>query len=66
MPYVNSTAIARIECESSLRHLQIWFHESGGPYTYFEVPGDIYQAFLAAPSKGQFFNDYIRDRYNRS
>ena len=66
MPYVNSTAIAQIEYNSSSHRLQIWFRESGGPYTYFNVPEKAYLAFLASPSKGQYFNDHIRDRYSRA
>lgn len=60
MPYVNSSAISRIEWKDGT--LSIWFHESGR-YDYFGVPEHVYQAFLAAPSKGEFFNDHIRDRY---
>lgn len=60
MPYVNSSAIARIEWAN--RTLSIWFHESGR-YDYYGVPESVYQAFLASPSKGAFFNDHIRDRY---
>lgn len=60
MPYVNSSAIARIEWSGGT--LSIWFHASGR-YDYYGVPESVYLAFLAARSKGQFFNDRIRDRY---
>lgn len=62
MPYVNSTAISRIEYDPASQQLYITFHESG-TYTYYNVPQHVYEAFLAAPSKGQFFNDYIKDVY---
>lgn len=64
MPYVNSSAILRIEYDAGLRQLHIWFRESGGPYTYYGVPPNVYEAFLRAPSKGQFYNDHIRDQYS--
>jgi len=32
-------------------------------YVYERVPEDVYDAFRVAPSKGVFFNKYIRDRY---
>lgn len=64
MPYVSSSAINRIEYEPASADLQIWFNESGGPYTYIGVPESVYRAFLAASSKGTFFNEYIRDRYS--
>jgi hypothetical protein len=38
---------------------------SGNTYTYYGVPKDVYERFLHASSKGQFFNDYIKDRYGR-
>ena len=60
MPYVNSSAISRIEWNAGV--LSIWFVESGR-YDYYGVPEALYTAFLAAPSKGQFFNEYIRDQY---
>lgn len=63
MPYVNSTAISRIEYDQGKAQLHVWFRESGQRYTYYGVPQQIYDAFLAARSKGQFFGDHIRDRY---
>lgn len=60
MPYVNSSAISRIEWNAGT--LSIWFRESGR-YDYYGVPESVYQSFLAARSKGSFYNDYIKDRY---
>ncbi len=60
MPFVNSSAISRIEWDNGT--LSIWFHESGR-YDYYGVPESVYNAFLAARSKGQFYNDHIKDRY---
>lgn len=63
VPYVHSSAIRRIEYNPTTKVLSIWFVESGGPYDYYGVPYHVYEAFLAAPSKGTFFNMYIRDQY---
>lgn len=60
MPYVTSSAMTRIEWSNGV--LSIWFTGSGR-YDYPGVPEDVYLAFLAAPSKGQFYNDHIKDRY---
>ncbi|WP_316015218.1 KTSC domain-containing protein [Roseobacter sp. HKCCA0434] len=60
MPYVNSSAISQIEWSGGT--LSIWFRTSGR-YDYYGVPESVYHAFLAAGSKGTFFNDHIRDRY---
>lgn len=60
MPYVNSSAISRIEWDNGT--LSIWFHESGR-YDYPGVPESVYEAFLRSESKGTFYNDHIKDRY---
>lgn len=65
MPYVNSTAIERVEYEAETRRLHIWFTATGGPYTNYGVPEHVYEVFLASPSKGAFFAGHIRDRHNR-
>ena len=63
MPLVNSSAILRIEYEPRTLVLSIWFRESGGPYDYYDVAQQVYAALMAASSKGQYFNEEIRDRY---
>lgn len=60
MPFVHSSAMTRIEWENGV--LSIWFTGSGR-YDYPGVPEAVYLAFLAARSKGQFYNDHIKDRY---
>lgn len=62
MPYVNSTAIHRVEWNAGV--LWIWFtSDTGKGYEYPGVPESLYRQFLAAPSKGQFYDLYIRDTY---
>lgn len=61
MPYVNSSAINRIEWNNGT--LSIWFTESG-KYDYYNVPQSVYESFLKARSIGGFYNDYIKDRYS--
>jgi hypothetical protein len=36
---------------------------SGKRYRYHDVPEDTYQSMKRAFSKGEFFNDHIRDRF---
>lgn len=36
---------------------------TGRTYLYFGVPAELYEDFLAAESRGQFFNWRIRDQY---
>lgn len=63
MPYFNSRAIAQAEYDDATLRLQIWFRQNGGPYTYFNVPQSVWIRFLQAPSKGKFFDLFIRDQY---
>jgi hypothetical protein len=57
-----STAIRRYLYDEAERRLVVTFI-SGRTYIYENVPGALYAAFRAAPSKGAFFNAEIRDRY---
>ena len=63
MPYVTSSVIARVEYDADAEELLVWFVETGGPYAYLDVPEDVYEALLAAPSIGAYFNSKIRERY---
>ena len=60
-----------IPVDSSLIHsvtyasdatLTVRFH-SGAVYRYFTVPRSILEAFLAATSKGAYFNHHIRKTF---
>jgi KTSC domain-containing protein len=57
---VQSSSLHSVGYEN--RVLEIRFH-SGGTYQYFDVPAQVHQAFMAAPSKGRFFSERIRDAY---
>ncbi len=59
---LDSSVISRAFYDAFARELDIVF-TSGKPYRYFEVPSKVYRELMAAPSKGEFFNAYIRDRY---
>jgi len=58
---VASTAIAAI-AYSPEAALDVEF-TSGATYRYFAVPAQLVHEFLAADSKGVFFNRRIRPRY---
>jgi hypothetical protein len=60
---VTSSAINRIRYQPKGRKLLVTF-VSGKTYAYEGVPEQVYDAFLAAPSHGVFFNENIRDRYS--
>jgi hypothetical protein len=58
-----STVIASFSYAPASRELTITF-QSARTYTYFNVPVSTARAFREAPSRGSFFNHYIRDRYD--
>lgn len=62
----------RIVVESSLIHsvgydprtatLELQFQD-GNIYRYYDVEPETYRDLLEAPSKGHYFNEYVRDAY---
>ena len=54
-----SEAIAKFAYDLTAMNLVIFF-KSGGVYEYGNVPRDIFEAFRAAPSKGQYFQANVR------
>ena len=64
MPFLNSSAIQRVDYDTASGNLDIWFQKSGGPYTYYGVPSNIYQGLVSASSAGRYFDAYIRNQYS--
>src|SRR5512145_1713686 len=59
---VKSTSLAAIAYESPRQRLHIHFQDRS-VYTYFDVPAHVYQQLLEAPSKGLYFNAWIRGKF---
>ena len=57
-----SQAIRRFVYEPTSQELYVTF-VSGATYAYSGVPSAIHDEFRAAPSKGRFFMEHIRDRF---
>ena len=51
-----------MEYDASTRTLFVQF-TSGEWYAYLDVAPLVYDRMIAAPSKGRFFQDEVRDRY---
>jgi hypothetical protein len=60
---VESTTLATVTYDPNRQVLRLGFH-SAAVYDYFDVPSDVYQALIAAESKGSFFNRNIRGRFS--
>ena len=59
---VESTTLATVAYDKAHELLQLEFR-SGAIYQYFGVAAAVHEALLGAPSKGSYFNRFIRGRY---
>jgi hypothetical protein len=59
---VESTTLAVLAYDDAHRTLQLEFR-SRAIYRYFGVPAPVYEALLAATSKGKYFNRAIRGNF---
>ena len=59
---VRSSAITAIGYDPAIQRMQIKFIE-GHTYTFCRVPSHIFDGLLASISKGTYYNNYIRDKY---
>ena len=62
MIQVVSEAIAEVDYQPAAATLFVRFVD-GDWYSYFDVPPNVYAAFLAAESHGRFFQPNIRNQY---
>ena len=62
MPHVQSSVMTFVKYDDDAGELDITF-TSGKIYRYLEVPAEIYDGLLDAESKGEFFNDNIKDAF---
>ena len=57
---VSSSNIVSAGYDAASETFEIEFKD-GAVYQYYNVGEHLYQQFVAAPSKGQFFNVYIKN-----
>jgi KTSC domain len=62
---VVSTTLATVAYEDSRELLRLEFR-SGAVYLYAGVPAAMHEALLDAPSKGSYFNRFIRGHFRYS
>ena len=63
MHRVDSTSIEAIGYDRRTRELYVRFLESGHTYVYRGVEDDVFEEFLGADSKGNYFNREIKGKY---
>ncbi len=59
---VSSSNLRSIGYDMSIQTLEIEFN-SGGIYQYPQVPENIYNELMNAPSHGKYFNYFIKNKY---
>ncbi|HUA58234.1 MAG TPA: KTSC domain-containing protein [Verrucomicrobiae bacterium] len=59
---MESNTLATVAYDDARETLQLEFR-SRAVYRYFGVPARVYEALLAAPSKGRYFNGAIRGSF---
>jgi KTSC domain len=59
---LESSVFTSAAYRADARQLYLRFHE-GSIYRYFECPGSVYKALLAAGSKGGYFARHIRNGF---
>ena len=59
---VESTSITSVGYAAATQVLEVVFRR-GTVYRYLSVPADVFVDFVAAPSKGRYFNANVRDHY---
>lgn len=65
MNAVESATLAAIGYDGARGILRLEFR-SHAVYSYFGVPGAVYEGLLAASSKGKYFNGAIRGHFPHS
>lgn len=57
--HVMSSNLRSVGYDPASLTLEIEFH-SGGLYQYLNVPSSVYSSLMSAPSKGTYFDYYIK------
>lgn len=60
---VSSSNLASIGYDANNEILEVEFLKSGDVYQYFDVPANVFNELMNAPSHGVFFSANIRNDY---
>ena len=60
---VTSSSLASVGYSRTQATLEVEFNH-GAVYRYRDVPAGVFEALLAAESKGSFFNHVVKDCYS--
>jgi hypothetical protein len=62
MIHVKSSAISAVGYDAQGHRMKITFVQ-GHTYDFCGVPQHVFDGLLRASSKGIYYNDYVKDRY---
>ncbi len=62
--YVNSTAILWVEYVPLTQRMWVMFRDGDKAYEFCGVPLGVFERFLGAASKGKFYDQFIKDKYD--
>jgi len=60
---VASSLIRSVGYDPTGSILEVELVDPNRVYTFYDVPFSVYDELLEAPSKGRYFNEFIRDLY---
>lgn len=60
---VRSSAIDAIGYDADSKQMAIKFNNNPIAYTFYNVPFQVFNELMAAPSKGAYYHRYIEGRY---
>lgn len=61
--FVQSSAIKTVGYDAEKHILEIGFHNENAVWRYYDLPEEVYAAFVKAESKGNFFVTKIKGKY---
>lgn len=64
-PFPSSSTVHSIGYDPKSAELHVQYKGGAFKYVFQGVPPDVFQAFLAAPSKGQFNATAIKPRFRK-
>lgn len=60
---VDSSNLVAVGYDPRQQVLEVEF-QTGSSYQYVGVPSELYQQLMTASSKGQYFHDYIMNKFD--
>ena len=61
---VSSSAIRSVGYDPASGRMEIVFRSSPEAYVFCRVPQHVFEGLLHAGSKGRYYHDHIKDRYD--